>query len=66
MPGLYRGLADLKSSIDRWRNLLPEAHIPAMVRIQVARDVAGELVAVLGGKADAATVTAAVTARLKG
>jgi F-type H+-transporting ATPase subunit b len=33
---------------------------------EVARDVAGELVAVLGGKADAATVTAAVTARLKG
>ena len=32
----------------------------------VARDVAGELVAALGGKADAATVTAAVTARLKG
>jgi len=33
---------------------------------EVARDVAGELVAALGGKADAATVTAAVTARLKG
>ena len=33
---------------------------------EVARDVAGELVAALGGKADAATVTAAVTSRLKG
>ena len=33
---------------------------------EVARDVAGELVAALGGKADASTVTAAVTARLKG
>lgn len=33
---------------------------------EVARDVAGELVAALGGKADAATVTAAVSARLKG
>ena len=33
---------------------------------EVARDVAGELVVALGGKADAATVTAAVTERLKG
>lgn len=33
---------------------------------EVARDVAGELVAALGGKTDASTVTAAVTARLKG
>lgn len=33
---------------------------------EVARDVAGELVAALGGKADASTVTAAVAARLKG
>jgi F-type H+-transporting ATPase subunit b len=33
---------------------------------EVARDVAGDLVAALGGKADASTVTAAVTARLKG
>ena len=33
---------------------------------EVARDVAGELVAALGGQADAATVTAAVTSRLKG
>lgn len=33
---------------------------------EVAKDVAGELVAALGGKADAATVTAAVSARLKG
>lgn len=33
---------------------------------EVARDVAGELVAALGGKADAYTVTAAVAARLKG
>jgi F-type H+-transporting ATPase subunit b len=32
----------------------------------VARDVAGELVAVLGSGADATAVTAAVTARLKG
>ncbi len=32
----------------------------------VARDVAAELVATLGGSADAKTVTAAVTARLKG
>lgn len=33
---------------------------------EVARDVTGELVSALGGKADAATVTAAVTSRLKG
>jgi len=33
---------------------------------EVARDVAGALVATLGGGADAKTVTAAVTARLKG
>lgn len=33
---------------------------------QVAKDTAKELVAVLGGKADAKTVTAAVTARMKG
>jgi F-type H+-transporting ATPase subunit b len=33
---------------------------------EVARDVAAELVAALGGAADAKTVTAAVTARLKG
>lgn len=33
---------------------------------EVARDVAAELVAVLGGGADAAAVKAAVTARLKG
>lgn len=33
---------------------------------EVARDVAGELVAALGAGADAKTVTAAVTARLKG
>lgn len=33
---------------------------------EVARDVAGELVVALGGKADAVTVTAAVTERLKG
>ena len=33
---------------------------------EVARDVAAELVAVLGGGADATAVTAAVTARLKG
>ena len=33
---------------------------------EVARDVTGELVGALGGKADAATVTEAVTARLKG
>jgi F-type H+-transporting ATPase subunit b len=33
---------------------------------EVARDTAGELVAALGGSADAKTVTAAVSARLKG
>jgi F-type H+-transporting ATPase subunit b len=33
---------------------------------EVAKDVAAELVAALGGAADAATVTAAVSARLKG
>lgn len=33
---------------------------------EVARDVTGELVSALGGKADAATVTSAVTSRLKG
>lgn len=33
---------------------------------EVARDTAGELVAALGGSADAKTVTAAVNARLKG
>jgi F-type H+-transporting ATPase subunit b len=33
---------------------------------EVARDTAAELVAALGGQADAKTVTAAVTARLKG
>lgn len=33
---------------------------------EVAKDVAGALVAALGGGADAKTVTAAVTARLKG
>ena len=33
---------------------------------EVARDVAAELVAALGQGADAKTVTAAVTARLKG
>ena len=33
---------------------------------EVARDVAAELVGALGGGADAKTVTAAVTARLKG
>jgi F-type H+-transporting ATPase subunit b len=33
---------------------------------EVARDTAGELVAALGGTADAKAVTAAVTARLKG
>jgi F-type H+-transporting ATPase subunit b len=33
---------------------------------EVAKDVAAELVAALGAKADAKTVTAAVTARLKG
>ncbi|WP_137109980.1 F0F1 ATP synthase subunit B' [Rhodobacter sp. SY28-1] len=33
---------------------------------EVAKDVAAELVAALGGAADAKTVTAAVTARLKG
>jgi F-type H+-transporting ATPase subunit b len=33
---------------------------------EVAKDVAGELVAALGGAVDAKTVTAAVTARLKG
>jgi F-type H+-transporting ATPase subunit b len=33
---------------------------------EVAKDVAAELVAALGGGADAKTVTAAVTARLKG
>jgi F-type H+-transporting ATPase subunit b len=33
---------------------------------EVARDVTGELVAALGGKTDVATVTAAVTSRLKG
>ena len=32
----------------------------------VAKDTAAELVAALGGKADAATITAAVAARLKG
>jgi F-type H+-transporting ATPase subunit b len=33
---------------------------------QVAKDTAKELVLVMGGKADATTITAAVTARLKG
>lgn len=33
---------------------------------EVAKDTARELVAVLGGKADAKSITAAVTARLKG
>ena len=33
---------------------------------EVAKDTAKELVAVLGGKADAKAITAAVTARLKG
>jgi F-type H+-transporting ATPase subunit b len=33
---------------------------------EVAKDTAKELVAALGGKADARSVTAAVTARLKG
>ncbi|MEP6064987.1 MAG: F0F1 ATP synthase subunit B', partial [Paracoccaceae bacterium] len=32
----------------------------------VAKDTAGEIVAALGGKADAKAVTAAVTARMKG
>ena len=32
----------------------------------VAKDTAKELVAALGGKADAKTITAAVTARMKG
>lgn len=33
---------------------------------EVAKDTAKEIVAVLGGKADAKTITAAVTARMKG
>jgi F-type H+-transporting ATPase subunit b len=33
---------------------------------EVAKDTAGDIVAALGGKADAKTVTAAVTARMKG
>jgi len=33
---------------------------------EVAKDTAKELVSALGGKADARSVTAAVTARLKG
>jgi F-type H+-transporting ATPase subunit b len=33
---------------------------------EVAKDTAKEIVAALGGKADARTVTSAVTARLKG
>jgi F-type H+-transporting ATPase subunit b len=33
---------------------------------EVAKDTAKEIVAALGGKADARSVTAAVTARLKG
>ena len=33
---------------------------------EVAKDTAAELVAVLGGKADAATITAAVSGRMKG
>jgi F-type H+-transporting ATPase subunit b len=33
---------------------------------EVANDTAKELVAVLGGKADAKAITAAVTARMKG
>jgi len=33
---------------------------------EVAKDTAGEIVAALGGKADAKTVTAAVNARMKG
>ncbi|MFT5743449.1 MAG: F-type H+-transporting ATPase subunit b, partial [Paracoccaceae bacterium] len=32
----------------------------------VAKDTAKELIAVLGGKADAKTIAAAVTARMKG
>ena len=46
---------------------ISEIKAGAMAAIsEVAKDTARELVAVLGGKADAKSITAAVAARLKG
>jgi len=46
---------------------IAEIHDGAMDAVKtVAKDTAKEIIAVMGGKADAKTITAAVTARMKG
>lgn len=56
---------DAKTAVSEQR--IAEIRAGALESVtEVAKDTAKELVAVLGGKADAKSITAAVTARLKG
>jgi F-type H+-transporting ATPase subunit b len=59
--------ADIAVRAQASEKRLAEIRDGAMAAVgEVARDTAGELVAALGGKADAKAVAAAVTGRLKG
>lgn len=59
--------ADIEARTVESEKAIAEIRAGAMASVaEVAKDTAYEIVAALGGKADARTVTAAVTARLKG
>jgi F-type H+-transporting ATPase subunit b len=61
-----KALADARAEAQSI-NIAMRAEIQAMVSVKdVAKATAKEIVAVMGGKADAKTVTTAVTARMKG
>ncbi len=59
--------ADIEARTVESEKAIAEIRAGAMASVaEVAKDTAYEIVAALGGKADARTVTVAVTARLKG
>ncbi len=59
--------ADIEARTVESEKAIAEIRAGAMASVaEVAKDTAYEIVAALGGKADARTVTAAVTARLRG
>ena len=59
--------AEIAAQTAESENAISEIRASAMENVKiVAKDTAKEIIAAMGGKADAKTVTAAVTARMKG
>ena len=59
--------AEIAAKAAEGESAIAEIRAGAVAAVEtVAKDTAGEIVAALGGKADAKAVTAAVTARMKG